>query len=362
MALMNPKPIVSVLLSAVLFGVSTPLAKLLLGDIRPVALAGLLYLGAFVGLGLYSWAARAFVGRRADALGPREAPLGRGDLPWLAGAVAAGGVIGPVCFMAGLSRISGFSASLLLNFEAAATALIAVLLFKENAGKRVWLALGMMTAAGAALSWSASGGRFSPGGPVLIVIAMAGWGLDNNLTRRISDKDPVQIARIKGLAAGSVSTAAAFILGEGFRPGWTVLGGLAVGALCYGMSLVLFIRALKGLGAFRAGAFFGSAPFVGALASIWLLRDTVRWPMAGAGILMLAGAALIVTETHVHSHRHEPAVHSHSHLHNDPHHAHAHDGPVPEPHTHVHTHEEMEHTHGHWPDTHHRHVHGGTKE
>ncbi len=245
-----------------------------------------------------------------------------------------------------------------------ATAGIAVVVFAENAGRRLWLAMALMTAAGVALSWNAGGGRFSPAGPVLVVLAMLGWGLDNNLTRRISDKDPVAIARVKGLAAGSVSTAAAFLLGQGPRPDLAVAKGLAVGAVCYGLSLVLFIRGLKGLGAFRAGAFFGFAPFVGALASLGLLGDTVRWPMAAAGLLMLAGAALIVTERHTHLHRHEGTVHAHSHRHGDGHHGHVHDGEIREPHSHEHVHEETEHAHGHWPDTHHRHVHraGGPKE
>jgi drug/metabolite transporter (DMT)-like permease len=363
---MNTKPLVFVLLSAALFGVSAPLAKLLLGDLRPVALAGVLYLGVFLGLTIYSLALRAVSGKRGLSppggtvplnKGRREAPLEKRDLPWLAGAILAGGIVGPICLMAGLDRISGFSASLLLNFEGVATAVIAVAFFGENAGRRLWLAMILMTAAGVALSWNASGGRFDPLGPVLVVFAMAGWGLDNNLTRRISDKDPVEIARIKGLAAGAVSTAAAFLLGLGFKLEAAAAKGLAVGAVCYGLSLVLFIRALKGLGAFRTGAFFSFGPFVGSLASLWLLGDRIRWTTASAGVLMLAGVTLIVTEKHAHGHRHERTVHAHSHRHGDLHHGHAHDGEVVEPHTHDHVHEEIEHIHGHWPDTHHRHGH-----
>jgi drug/metabolite transporter (DMT)-like permease len=374
---MSPGPLVSVLLSAVLFGISMPLAKLLLGDVRPVTLAGLLYLGVFIGLAVYSLALRAVpagrrIGRaveRADRgqsppggtipleIGRREAKLERKDWPWLAGAIVAGGIVGPVCLMAGLDRISGFSASLLLNFEGVATAVIAVLFFRENARKRTWLALALMTSAGVALSWSPGGGRFAPQGPVLVVLAMVGWGLDNNLTRRISDKDPVQIARIKGLAAGTVSTAAAFLLGQGFKLDAAAAKGLAVGAVCYGLSLVLFIRALKGLGAFRTGAFFSFGPFVGSLVSLWLLGDKLRWTTAAAGFLMLAGVILIVTERHIHGHRHERTAHAHSHSHDDLHHGHAHEGEVRGPHAHEHIHEELDHVHGHWPDTHHRHGH-----
>jgi drug/metabolite transporter (DMT)-like permease len=353
---MNRRPLVSVLLSAALFGVSTPLAKLLLGDLRPVALAGLLYFGVFLGLTVFRWARGATVPLEAKPAGRREASLEKKDLPWLAGAIVAGGIIGPVCLMAGLNRISGFSASLLLNFEGVATAVIAVF-FGENAGKRIWLALALMTSAGVLLSWGPGGGRMTLEGPALIVLAMIGWGLDNNLTRRISDKDPVQIARIKGLVAGVVSTSAAFILGQGFRLDGAVAKGLLLGAICYGLSLILFIRALKGLGAFRAGAFFSFGPFVGSLASLWLLKDSVRWPMAAAGLLMLAGVMLVISEKHVHGHRHERTVHAHSHSHGDLHHRHTHEGAVLEPHTHEHIHEEMDHVHGHWPDTHHRHGH-----
>jgi drug/metabolite transporter (DMT)-like permease len=365
---MNPKPVVLALLSAVLFGVSTPLAKLLLGDVRPVALAGLLYLGVFLGLSFFKWARdvgkprsgrlpKGTIPPGAERSARREAALDKKDLPWLAGAVVAGGVVAPICLMAGLNRISGYSASLLLNFEALATALFAVLLFRENAGRRIWLALALMTVAGTLLSWTPGGGRFEIEGPALVLLAMFGWGLDNNLTRQIADKDPVQIAGIKGLAAGSVSTVAAFILGQGFRPGPAVAYGLALGAFCYGLSLVLFIKALKGLGAFRTAAFFSSGPFIGSLASLVILKDHLRWTTAAAGPLMIVAVLLVLGERHVHAHRHERVVHTHSHGHHDLHHLHVHEGPVPEPHTHEHVHEETSHVHGHWPDTHHRHGH-----
>jgi drug/metabolite transporter (DMT)-like permease len=333
------------------------LAKLLLGEIHPVALAGLLYTGVFLGLGAYTLARKGLVRARGAIPSRNDASLEKRDLPWLAGAVVAGGIVAPVCLMTGLSRISGFSASLLLNFEGVATAVVAVWLFKENAGKRLWLTLGLMTAAGVFLSWVPGGGRFNIDGPALVLMAMIGWGLDNNLTRQISDKDPVQIARIKGLVAGIVTTTAAFILGQGFRPGLAVAFGLLVGAVCYGLSLVLFIRALKGLGAFRTGAFFSLGPFIGSLASLVILKDHLQWTTAAAGPLMVVAVLLVLGERHVHAHRHERVVHTHSHGHHDLHHLHVHEGPVPEPHTHEHVHEETSHVHGHWPDTHHRHGH-----
>jgi drug/metabolite transporter (DMT)-like permease len=374
---MNLKPIVYVLLAAVLFGVSTPLAKTLLGAVRPVALAGLLYLGVFLGLTIFKWLLSATTPNRskrrrspregtapidAHMAGLREAALEKKDLPWLAGAILAGGILGPICLMAGLARISGFSASLLLNFEGAATAVIAVLLFGENAGRRVWLALAFMTSAGVFLSWNPGGGPLSPSGPVLILLAMICWGMDNNLTGRISDKDPAQIARIKGLVAGIVSTAAAFLLGQGLKPGRAALYGLAIGAVGYGLSLVLYVRALKGLGAFRTGLFFSLGPFAGALFSLVLLKDRLRWPMAAAAALMAVAVALMFGERHNHSHRHERLVHNHSHVHSDLHHVHSHNMDIEEPHSHEHVHETLEHVHGHWPDTHHHHGHGAATQ
>ncbi|MBM3306258.1 MAG: EamA family transporter [Candidatus Aminicenantes bacterium] len=348
-------PLAAVALSAALFGISTPLAKLLLGDIHPIALAGLLYAGVFLGLGACRVAGR-FMNRGSRAPGDsREAPLGRRDLPWLAGAILAGGVFAPICLMLGLSRTSGFAASLLINFEAAATALVAVFLFRESAGRRVWFALALMTAGGALLSWDPGRGRLELTGPLLVLAAMAGWGLDNNLTRQISDKDPVQIAMAKGLVAGAVALGLAFSLGRGFALGPPVAAGLAVGAVCYGLSLVLFIKALKGLGAFRTGALFSLGPFVGALASIALLGDRVGPLTAAAGLLMAGAVALVILEEHTHAHHHDRLVHSHAHVHSDLHHGHAQGDKAGEPHAHEHVHEELDHVHGHWPDTHHRH-------
>ncbi len=354
---MNVRPLVAVLGSAVLFGASTPLAKLLLGGIPPVALAGLLYAGAFLGLAVYRGAAgcaRCWSRSRGSAA---QAPLEKRDLPWLAGAILSGGIAAPILLMLGLSRVTGFAGSLLLNFEAAATALIAVFLFREYAGRRVWTALALMTAGGVLLSWNSGQGRLELAGPILVLAAMAGWGLDNNLTRQISDKDPVQIAMVKGLVSGAFSLGLAFALGQGVSPGLPVVAGLAVGALGYGMSLVLFIKGLKGLGAFRAGAVFSIAPFAGALASILVLGDRVGPGMAAAGLIMAAAVVLVVREKHAHVHHHDRMTHSHVHVHSDLHHDHAHDDEVREPHVHGHVHEETDHFHGHWPDSGHRHGH-----
>jgi len=355
---MNAGPFVPIILSALAFGLAIPLSKLLLQDIPPISMAGLLYVGAFVGLTLYTcvrWISRRV--RRADA-GRRFDPLGIRDFPWLAGAVASGGVVGPVCLMAGLERTSGASASLLLNLEGLATALIAVLLFREPAGRRTWAALAVMTAAGVLTTWDPGRGRFEALGPLLILAAMMSWGLDNNLTRSISDKDPVLIARIKGIAAGAFSLGLAAATGERMPIGLPAASALVVGAVCYGFSLVLFIGSLRRLGAFRTGTFFGLAPFVGAAVALPILGESVHWTFGPAAALMAAGVFLIAGEKHAHAHRHLPLTHMHPHVHNDLHHDHPHPGGISDrSHGHPHEHPETQHTHGHWPDVHHRHGH-----
>jgi len=346
--------------SAVLFGLSTPLAKLLLRDVPPLTLAGLLYLGAFLGLTVIEVIRRMFVRSPNTA-----APLTVRDAPWLAGAVVAGGIIGPIFLLFGLTRVRGFSASLLLNLEGVATASIAVIFFHENAGRRLWIALAAMSSAGIFLAWDPAASSFAWTGVLLILVSMAAWGCDNNFTRAISDKNPVRIAQIKGLAAGAFSLGLALILGHKLPALPAILFSLAVGALSYGLSLVLYIRALSALGAFRAGAFFVTAPFVGALASFLILSERPAWPMVPGAALMILGVVLLINERHAHSHVHGRLVHAHDHHHDDVHHTHTHEAPADEPHSHahvhvhVHVHEEIEHAHGHWPDLHHRHDHDG---
>lgn len=359
---MNKRAYLYVAASAVLFGLSAPLSKILVRGISPVALAGLLYLGAFAGLSIFALGRRLL---RKETEG-RGAPLRKRDAVWLAGAILTGGIAGPICLLAGLARISGTAASLLLNLEGVATALIAVLVFRENAGRRVWFALALMTAAGVFLSWDPGRGRFEIAGSLLVALAMVCWGIDNNFTRNISDKDPLLIARIKGLVSGTVSLALAVGLGLRLPLDASLLGGLLLGAFSYGLSLVLYIYGLRHLGAFRAGAFFSLAPFIGAIVSLALLSDPVRWVLLPGAAFMALGVALLAGEKHEHRHQHERLVHSHAHVHGDGHHGHDHDrgGPAAagEVRSHEHVHEEIDHIHGHWPDIHHRHGHPGPDE
>jgi len=341
--------------AAVLFGVSTPFAKLLLSDAAPQLLAGLLYLGSGLGLGI------VWLRGRYTAEGARETPLTRRNIPWLAGAIVFGGVLGPLLLMIGLTRTPASSASLLLNLEGVFTALLAWFVFRENFDRRIALGMLSIVAGGLALSW---GGRLSWGGlagPIAVAGACLCWAIDNNLTQKVSAGDPVQIAMLKGLAAGSVNTAIAFLLSASLPAAPRVAGALALGFLSYGVSLVLFVLALRHLGTARTGAYFSTAPFVGALLSLAIFRERPTTLFIVAGALMALGVWLHLTERHEHEHEHVALDHDHAHVH-DRHHQHAHsadDPPVtdPVPHTHRHLHALMVHSHPHYPDIHHRHAH-----
>lgn len=346
-------PIAFAILAAALFGLSTPFAKLLVSNIPPVALAGLLYLGAFLGLGSYSMLRRIVSGHR----GASSSALRRADMPWLAGAILSGGILAPISLMTGLTLISGFSASLLLNMEGVATAIIATMLFKESLGRRLVIAIVCVTVAGVLLSWDPSQGTWNIVGFMLLILAGFGWGLDNNLTRNICGRDPVQIAIAKGGLAGTASLVIAIALGSTISIDAQILWALVLGAVSYGASLVFFVLALQGLGASRTGVFFSLGPFVGAIVSILVLREWLGWVVIPAMVLMIIGVLALVYERHSHQHGHEEITHAHIHTHGDASHDHCHAEPVREPHNHEHAHKAVVHDHVHWPDIHHRHTH-----
>ena len=342
------------LAAAALFGASTPLAKLLLGELPPLELAGLLYLGS--GLGLF--AAKLVTHAQRSANQPAaEASLATRDYPWLAGAVIAGGVAAPILLLWGLSGTSASEASLLLNLEGVITTLVAAALFREAIGGRVWAAAALMLAGGLVLSWQPQANLKLSLHAVAIVGACFCWALDNNLTRRISASDPVVLAMLKGLIAGSFNLALALALGTEFPAGTTLAGALTLGFLSYGVSLVLFILALRHLGSARAAAHFSTAPFIGAAIAIFALGEPFTVSFGIALTLMVAATWLVLTEQHAHEHSHEHMAHSHTHVH-DEHHQHAHRGDEgPEPHAHWHEHSPIVHSHPHLPDLHHRHRH-----
>jgi drug/metabolite transporter (DMT)-like permease len=341
------------LLAAALFGASTPVAKALLAEVGPTALAGLLYLGTGIGLAAFS-ALRALFG-----FSRREAPLQPADWPWLAGVVLAGGILGPILLMAGLTTTPAANASLLLNLESLFTLLLAWIVFRENVNLRVGLGTLAILAGGLVLSWQGRFEAFNPGA-LAIAGACLAWGIDNNLTRKLAAADPVTLVMIKGAVAGPCNLLIAAALGESMPPpALAVLGG-AIGMVGYGLSLICFVLALRSLGAARTGAYFATAPFLGAVLAVTIFGDAPSLQLAGAGALMLLGVLLHLAERHEHEHEHKLLHHTHRHRH-DEHHRHDHVVEVAPDATHVHEHSHapMVHKHPHFPDIHHRHAHGG---
>src|SRR6266852_3068269 len=351
---MNKTAIIYALASAALFGVSTPAAKALLGSIHPAVLAGLLYCGAGIGVAILRRCA-------LPGLGLANAPqvaLNRRDIRWLALAIGSGGVAGPLLMLLGLARTDAATASLLLALEGAATALIAWFVFHENFDRRIALGMVCIVAGATILAWSGKPSLQNVIGPLAIVGACIAWGLDNNLTRKVSLADPLQIVELKGLIAGPCNIALGLSMG-GTLPGPVpvAFAGL-VGMLGYGASLALFVLALRHLGTARTGAYFSTAPFFGAATAVLALGEPLTAQLLVAAALMAVGVWLHITEHHEHVHVHDPLTHEHAHMH-DEHHQHEHGplDPASEPHTHRHRHAALEHAHHHTPDEHHRHRH-----
>lgn len=348
----NIYPILQAIFAAILFGASAPISKLLLGDIEPIPMAAFLYLGSGLGLLIFR-----MVQRLNRNYIRTEAKITKNDTKWLIGAIMAGGVIAPIILMFSLRNTPASTASLLLNFEGVATTIIAALAFKEAVGRRIWLAVAAIAAASILLSWNFNGEWGFSIGASGVVLACILWGIDNNFTRNISAKDPLIIVTIKGIGAGTFSLLLAFITQSSFPSIKTALGAMLLGCFSYGVSIVLFILAMRSLGASRTSAFFGTAPFVGAVLSFLLFHELPNILFYISLPIMIIGAILILGEEHGHIHLHISLEHEHRHSHDDGHHAHGHDAGENAEHSHPHEHEHIEHTHSHTPDLHHRHKH-----
>lgn len=342
----NFRPAATCLASALLFGAATPLSKELLEPLGGLALAGLLYLGAAIAVLPFCFTRTGEKRRSSKQLG------------YLLGAILFGGVVGPVLLLFGLAKSSAASVALLLNLEAVATALLAWVLFREYIGRRTWMAVLLVVSAGVILSSGDFAAEIVPG--LLVAGACVCWGLDNNFTSLIDGYSPAQSTFVKGIVAGSLNLLLAVFLSS---PTWSyqvVLVALAVGALCYGASITLYIRGAQQLGATRSQLLFSFAPFVGVLGAWLYLGEEVLGEQIAAGLLMMVGALLLIESQHQHEHSHEATTHTHSHTHDDGHHNHVHaeaDKIESGWHAHVHTHENMSHSHEHLPDLHHRHEH-----
>jgi drug/metabolite transporter (DMT)-like permease len=347
-------PLLQALLAALLFGASTPLAKLLLGEVQPIPLAALLYLGSGAGAFIMLLIQHTLNGGKTI-----EAHLSRSDLPWLLGAMLAGGVAAPIVLLLGLKHTPASTASLLLNFESVATTLIAVYFFKESIDRRIAWAVGLVTLASILISWTSGQWGFSLGA-MGVVGACFLWGLDNNFTRHISAKNPLMIVGVKGLGAATFSLALTTILNQEI-PSIKIVGlAMLLGSISYGFSIQLFIMAMRHLGAARTSTLFGTAPFIGVALSLLLLHEVPQFLFWIAVPIMLVGAWLMLTENHDHHHIHESVEHTHAHSHPDEHHDHICPAEVPlinSIHSHPHRHQPLKHIHPHAPDLHHRHEH-----
>lgn len=337
------------LLAAALFGLSAPMAKRLLAGASPQMLAGLLYLGAAAGIAVY----------RRLRPDKTEAPLVRKDVPPLVVVVVAGGILGPVLMLLGLQRTTAVTGSLLLNLEAVFTIALAALLFGEHLGARVVGSMALILVGAGILKFQPGTPGAAPWGVVLLASACLCWAIDNNLTQRLSSRDPFLIAQVKTLGAGAFNIVFALLLMDDRWPSARItVVALGIGTISYGASLVLDGYALRYVGAAREAAFFATAPFIGALASTVIVGERIDWIDAVSMTAMAAGIALLLRERHGHGHGHQATAHTHAHTH-DLHHQHAHDpqDPAGEPHAHLHRHAPLVHDHPHVPDLHHRHKH-----
>ena len=336
--------ILQALLAALFFGASAPVSKLLLGDVPPVLMAAFLYLGSGTGISLIKLYQRF-------SRNQKEAGIRRPDVGWLAGAIISGGILAPILLMVSLKNTPASTASLLLNFEGVGTTLIALFFFHESISHRALGAIFAITVASILLStnfgsnWGMSLGAFGVLGACVL------WGLDNNLTRNISAKDPLTIVAWKGLVAGTFSLILGLVLSQQVPALTTILSILLLGFISYGLSTMLFIYSMRGLGAARTSALYGTAPLAGVLLSILIFKDPITFLFGIAAVLMIAGALLLANEEHAHFHIHMPVVHEHGHSH-DEFRSHGH---LDTPHSHEHEHPRTEHEHGHMPDIHHRH-------
>jgi len=345
-------PILLVLLSALLFGASTPACKALLQELDPVQLAGWLYLGAAIG---------AAPGMLRRGQRQRVKRLDRKNKLRLLGAVSFGGVLGPIALLLGLRLASAASVSLWLNLELVATALLGYFFFRDHLGRFGWLGVVGVLIAGIILSLG--GGASGVAAGLLVALACLFWGLDNHLTALIDGITPLQSTFYKGMVAGSFNLGLAFLLGASWPAPELALGGIMVGILAYGVSIALYITAAQQLGATRAQLVFASAPFFGAGLSAAVLGEPLGMAHLVAGVILVISLILLFQDQHEHEHTHEAMAHEHTHRHDDGHHTHEHPGMAPgQRHSHAHDHEPTTHRHPHWPDLHHRHAHGESEE
>lgn len=342
--------ILMAILAAVLYGISSPVSKLLLVKIPPTLMAALLYLGA--GFGMLTVNIFKII-NKSERL---EAKMTKKEFPYIIGMIVLD-IAAPIFLMLGLTMTTAGNASLLNNFEIVATSLIALFVFKEAIGRRMWIAISLITLSSIILSVQDFSSLSFSIGSIFVIAACLCWGLENNCTRMLSLKDPLQIVVVKGFGSGIGSLIISFALKEYCSDLLYISVALILGFVAYGLSIFFYIKAQRELGAARTSAYYAAAPFIGVLISWLVFHEKITASFVIAFIVMVFGTYFAITEEHKHSHLHVETTHEHKHNHNDSHHNHIHDVEVLGEHSHEHAHEEIEHKHSHTPDLHHRHLH-----
>ena len=341
-------PIAFAILAAMCYGVSAPFSKILLDEIPPTQLAALLYLGAGLGMVLVN------LFQRGEQ---KEARVTREDLPYTIGMIVLD-IAAPILLMFGLTMTTSANAALLNNFEIVATSLIALFIFKEAIGKRMWIAIACITLASMILSFEDIGSFSFSFGSLLVLAACLCWGLENNCTRMLSLKNPIQIVILKGLGAGGGALLIVLATTGFVNHALYNVYALLLGFFAFGLSIFFYIKAQRDLGAARTSAYYAIAPFVGAALSFLIFRDSITILFAIALLIMIVGAYLAAFEKHTHFHIHDMVEHDHRHSHESLHHNHQHEEEIEgEEHNHLHVHTPTTHEHEHTPDTHHSHFH-----
>ena len=352
-------PFIYATLSAIFFGSCAPVTKYFVSDIGPLMLASLFFIGS--GLGMFIIILGGRIIRRGAT--SSDSPVSRHDIIYLAGMSFFGGILAPVTLMYSMKITPAATGSLLLNFESVATGLVAAFLFKEAVGRRIWASMAIITFSCLILSYD-SGGIFGFSiGAFGVLLACVFWAFDNNISKKVSGKDPFMCIMIKGLSAGTCTGILALLAGEALPPLLEVPMFLLIGFLSYGgLASVFFLMALRSMGTARTGLFLALSPFFGVIFSSFLFQEPFHQFFPIALFIMVIGVYLLVSERHAHQHYHPPLVHNHRHNHHDLHHDHAHDHnalPVSSSgeHSHLHSHKAITHDHPHKPDLHHQHDH-----
>ena len=298
----------------------------------------------------------ALVQKKQSSNKNNKAKMTMKELPFIIGMILLD-IAAPIFLMIGLSTTTSSNVSLLNNFEIVATTLIALFIFKEAIGRRMWLAIILITASSVILSISDSGSMSFSIGSIFVLLACLSWGFENNCTRMLSLKDPLQIVVIKGFGSGLGSLIISIAIQESSWNWLYIFYTLLLGFVAYGMSIFLYIKAQRELGAARTSAFYATAPFIGVIISWIVLHESITTTFIIALIIMLIGTYFAVSENHKHRHRHFEVDHEHKHSHSDGHHNHIHEQEIQGEHSHEHVHEIVEHSHSHLPDLHHKHSH-----